>query len=144
MENNYNRVEVIDQTGRILVINECSDVELNIQDDGKTLKIFLKRSGFMPHREDCDEIFSYVRDNFDINDTNGLFFDTGVLNPYHVNVFYLGNACFERQPESMEYNEWLGSLSKEEILKFDNHDKAQIIIAKYMLDNKYDELFIEA
>ena len=37
------RVEVIDKTGRVYVsgIREDLNVELHLQDDGKTLKIFL-------------------------------------------------------------------------------------------------------
>ena len=38
---NINRVEVIDETGRILVKTDV-DVETSMQDDGKTLKIFIE------------------------------------------------------------------------------------------------------
>lgn len=36
------RVEVIDQTGRVYVTNEASMVEVQVQDNGMTLKILLK------------------------------------------------------------------------------------------------------
>ena len=35
------RFEVIDQDGRRLVLNHVSDVRLDYQDDGRTLKVFL-------------------------------------------------------------------------------------------------------
>jgi len=143
MENNYNRLEVIDQTGRVLVINECSDVELQVQDDGKTLKILLKNTGFKPHREDYSKIFYYAENNFNIDDPNDLFFNTDILIWRSVNEFYLGSALFEYCPEGMEYNQWLEKLTKEEISKYVKRDKAEIIIAKYMLENKYSELFID-
>ena len=44
-----NRVEVIDHSksaedggGRVFVKKDCVDVELSYQDDGKTLKLFIK------------------------------------------------------------------------------------------------------
>lgn len=44
-----NRVEVIDHSkpaeqggGRVFVKRDCVDVELSYQDDGKTLKLFIK------------------------------------------------------------------------------------------------------
>jgi hypothetical protein len=40
-DKNINRFEVIDETGRVIVRHGVS-VELNYQDDGKTLKVFLK------------------------------------------------------------------------------------------------------
>jgi len=41
MDRDINRFEVIDETGRVIVRHGVS-VELNYQDDGKTLKVFLK------------------------------------------------------------------------------------------------------
>lgn len=35
------RVEVIDQISRVYINYECSNVQVSIQDDGKTLKVFL-------------------------------------------------------------------------------------------------------
>lgn len=39
---NVNRVEVIDNTGRKYVKYNVENVELDVQDDGKTLKVFVK------------------------------------------------------------------------------------------------------
>lgn len=36
------RFEIIDQTGRRLVLNDVTDVRLDYQDDGRTLKVFLR------------------------------------------------------------------------------------------------------
>lgn len=36
------RVEVIDSEGRAYVNMDCSDVQISMQDDARTLKIFLK------------------------------------------------------------------------------------------------------
>ena len=36
------RVEVIDSNGRIYTNYNCKDVEIQLQDDNRTLKIFLK------------------------------------------------------------------------------------------------------
>lgn len=38
------RVEVIDEYGRCFVATGVGDVELHLQDDDKTLKVFLRRS----------------------------------------------------------------------------------------------------
>ena len=35
------RVEVITNNGRELVLNECSNVQVSLQDDGQTIKVFL-------------------------------------------------------------------------------------------------------
>jgi uncharacterized protein YaiI (UPF0178 family) len=44
-----NRVEVIDQTGRIFVAHETlSDVRLSFQDEGRTLKVFCHRRAYDP------------------------------------------------------------------------------------------------
>ena len=43
--NNYpkvTRVEVIDNTGRAYMEYNAADVQVSFQDDGKTLKVFLK------------------------------------------------------------------------------------------------------
>ena len=45
-----NRFEVIDETGRVIVKYDVS-VELNYQDDGKTLKVFLKDKKLRGHHE---------------------------------------------------------------------------------------------
>tara|TARA_R110000772_G_scaffold94409_2_gene192278 strand:+ start:1062 stop:1259 length:198 start_codon:yes stop_codon:yes gene_type:complete len=45
-----NRFEVIDETGRVVVKYDVS-VELNYQDDGKTLKVFLKDKKLRGHHE---------------------------------------------------------------------------------------------
>ena len=45
-----NRFEVIDETGRVIVKYDVS-VELNYQDDGKTLKVFLKDKKLRGHYE---------------------------------------------------------------------------------------------
>lgn len=37
------RFEVIDETGRVIVLNPCT-IELSLQDGGKTLKVFTKSS----------------------------------------------------------------------------------------------------
>jgi len=39
-----NRVEVIDSQGRSYAEYKASDVEISFQDDGKTLKVFLKNN----------------------------------------------------------------------------------------------------
>lgn len=39
--NDITRFEVIDQNGRRLVLNDVTDVRLDYQDDGRTLKVFL-------------------------------------------------------------------------------------------------------
>jgi hypothetical protein len=39
-----NRVEVIDNNGRALTRYGCSDVYMDVQDEGRTLKIFLTSS----------------------------------------------------------------------------------------------------
>ena len=36
------RLEVIDETGRAYVNTDVAELEFSIQDDGRTLKIFLK------------------------------------------------------------------------------------------------------
>ena len=36
----FNRLEVIDHNGRSYVNNNCSNIEMSVQDNGKTLKIF--------------------------------------------------------------------------------------------------------
>lgn len=36
------RVEVIDQSGRAYVNTNCRDVAVSIQDDGRTIKVFLR------------------------------------------------------------------------------------------------------
>jgi|TARA_B110000977_G_scaffold23085_1_gene27766 hypothetical protein len=45
-----NRFELIDETGRVVVKYDVS-VELNYQDDGKTLKVFLKDKKLRGHHE---------------------------------------------------------------------------------------------
>ena len=49
-DKNINRFEVIDETGRVVVKYDVS-VELNYQDDGKTLKVFLKDKKLRGHHE---------------------------------------------------------------------------------------------
>ena len=49
-DKNINRFEVIDGTGRVIVRHGVS-VELNYQDDGKTLKVFLKDTKLRGHHE---------------------------------------------------------------------------------------------
>jgi hypothetical protein len=49
-DKNINRFEVIDETGRVIVRHGVS-VELNYQDDGKTLKVFLKDIKLRGHHE---------------------------------------------------------------------------------------------
>mgnify|MGYP001431543545 FL=1 len=49
-DKNINRFEVIDETGRVIVRHGVS-VELNYQDDGKTLKVFLKDIKIRGHHE---------------------------------------------------------------------------------------------
>ena len=49
-DTNINRFEVIDETGRVIVRHGVS-VELNYQDDGKTLKVFLKDIKLRGHHE---------------------------------------------------------------------------------------------
>jgi len=49
-DKNINRFEVIDETGRVIVRHGVS-VELNYQDDGKTLKVFLKDIKLIGHHE---------------------------------------------------------------------------------------------
>ena len=44
-DNKVTRFEVIDETGRVIVKHGVS-VELSYQDDGKTLKVFLKDNFF--------------------------------------------------------------------------------------------------
>ena len=39
---NFNRVELIDNTGRKYVKYNVENVELSLQDDDKTLKVFVK------------------------------------------------------------------------------------------------------
>jgi hypothetical protein len=39
---NFNRIEVIDNTGRKYVKYDVENVQLHVQDDGKTLKVFVK------------------------------------------------------------------------------------------------------
>ena len=50
MDRDINRFEVIDETGRVIVRHGVS-VELNYQDDGKTLKVFLKDIKIRGHHE---------------------------------------------------------------------------------------------
>ena len=38
------RVEVIDENGRVYVHTACKEVKLSEQDEGRTLKIFLRNS----------------------------------------------------------------------------------------------------
>ena len=38
------RVEVIDRRGRELVKHDVTDVQISIQDDGQTIKLFLKEA----------------------------------------------------------------------------------------------------
>lgn len=40
--NDIARFEVIDQNGRRLVLNDVTNVRLDYQDDGRTLKVFLR------------------------------------------------------------------------------------------------------
>lgn len=40
---NVNRVEVIDENGRSYVKYNANNVQIQIQDDGRTMKVFLKR-----------------------------------------------------------------------------------------------------
>ena len=49
-DKNINRFEVIDETGRVIVRHGVS-VELNYQDDSKTLKVFLKDIKLRGHHE---------------------------------------------------------------------------------------------
>ena len=49
-DKNINRFEVIDETGRVIVRHGVS-VELNYQDDGKTLKVFLQDIKLRGHHE---------------------------------------------------------------------------------------------
>ena len=49
-DKNINRFEVIDETGRVIVRHGVS-VELNQQDDGKTLKVFLQDIKLKGHHE---------------------------------------------------------------------------------------------
>ena len=49
-DKNINRLEVIDETGRVVVKYDVS-VELLYQDDGKTLKVFLKDKKLRGHHE---------------------------------------------------------------------------------------------
>ena len=45
------RVEVIGTHGRELVKHDVTDVQISIQDDGKTLKVFLKDKKLRGHHE---------------------------------------------------------------------------------------------
>jgi hypothetical protein len=45
---NFNRIEVIDNTGRKYVKYDVENVQLHVQDDGKTLKVFVK---YIPEEE---------------------------------------------------------------------------------------------
>ena len=49
-DKNINRFEVIDETGRVVVKYDVS-VELNYQDDGQTLKVFLQDKKLRGHHE---------------------------------------------------------------------------------------------
>jgi hypothetical protein len=49
-DKNINRFELIDETGRVIVKYDVS-VELNYQDDGKTLKVFLRDKKLRGHHE---------------------------------------------------------------------------------------------
>jgi hypothetical protein len=49
-DKNINRFELIDETGRVIVRHGVS-VELNYQDDGKTLKVFLQDIKLKGHHE---------------------------------------------------------------------------------------------
>ena len=49
-DKNINRFELIDETGRVIVKYDVS-VELNYQDDGKTLRVFLKDKKLRGHHE---------------------------------------------------------------------------------------------
>ena len=49
-DKNINRFELIDETGRVIVKYDVS-VELNYQDEGKTLKVFLKDKKLRGHHE---------------------------------------------------------------------------------------------
>jgi hypothetical protein len=46
--NDVNRVELIDNTGRKYVKYDVEHVEIQLQDDGKTLKVFVK---YIPEEE---------------------------------------------------------------------------------------------
>ena len=43
MPTEFTRVEVIGEDGREYVLNRCVEVSVSIQDEGKTLKLFVKR-----------------------------------------------------------------------------------------------------
>lgn len=45
---NVTRIEIIDQTGRAFVGYNMSDVQISMQDDGRTLKIFCKKDTTKP------------------------------------------------------------------------------------------------
>ena len=57
------RVEVIDEDGRSYVNYAVSELILSLQDDGKTLKIFLKQSGPKDQisQEQIDSLKSLLR-----------------------------------------------------------------------------------
>lgn len=44
VNNNINRLEVIDETGRVYVNNNINDCKLSYQDNRRTLKIFIKNT----------------------------------------------------------------------------------------------------
>ena len=49
---NVNRIEVIDETGRLLVLTNVK-VQLSIQDDGKTAKLFVKKNAEFCAEPNC-------------------------------------------------------------------------------------------
>lgn len=55
-EQKITRVEVIDETGRILVLNNCQVLDTVLQDDERTLKIFVQS---FPKKTDVDAVCTH-------------------------------------------------------------------------------------
>lgn len=59
-----NRVEVIDNTGRAYVSTDTTNVELAIQDEGRTLKIFHRGQGaYAPRALDLETLTEFLHTN---------------------------------------------------------------------------------
>lgn len=50
---NATRVEVITDDGREFVRYECHDVQVSLQDDGRTIKVFLKQEQVSEEENEC-------------------------------------------------------------------------------------------
>jgi hypothetical protein len=121
-----NRIEVIDQTGRIFVAHETlSDVRLSFQDEGRTLKVFCHRRAYDPS-ELPDHLKAAIQGAKMADEHRGL---DGLMDEPEPGLFThqpAGLTAYTfRIAWSAEDGEWVGTCDQLPSLSYLHHDPVE-------------------